>query len=304
MIWSVSLIFYHPSTGYLIGQELRKKEKDILFQPVGGKVEVFDRDPLDTGVREFIEETTLGLNPFFCDIAESNFKKWTQENTIDLKTVYPKPSTWIQNELYQFCSISNIYYDYQLLNSHKVHRFYIIDLSKIKNDLYQNPSKYSNENKELFLGIHHEIMNLPFSYNMLEPHFRIHDKMWSLYWITYESLKYVPKPSNLINVLSDKLKNDIKKSNNLRNNYNKDNRNKSLFPKNHYQQNNLQTQDTQIMNDSSVSNNIEHEQEQEQEKSNNETTNNLSFLLKNNLKVNENVSNSTENMNMEIIHVH
>ena len=93
MIWSVSLIFYHPQLGYLIGQELRKKEKDFMFQPVGGKVEVFDKDPLDTGVREFIEETTLLMHSFFEDIATENFKKWIENNEISLNTVYPRATT-------------------------------------------------------------------------------------------------------------------------------------------------------------------------------------------------------------------
>lgn len=208
MIWSVSLVFYHPTLGYLIGQELRKKEKELMFQPVGGKVESFDKDPLDTGVREFIEETTLGMHSFFNNIAIENFKKWTDENGIDLNTKYPNPTTWIQKELYEFCSVSNYYIDYNCLNSHKIHRFYIVDISKINNN-------------ELNKNISYEIMNLPFAYNTLEPYFRLNDKMWSLYWIQLDFMKKLPQPSTLITVLHDKIKFNRSQYSNKNNFHNK-----------------------------------------------------------------------------------
>ncbi len=202
MIWSVSLIFYYPNLGYLVGQELRKKEKDFIFQPVGGKVEVFDKDPLDTGVREFIEETTLLMHSFFGDIANENFEKWTKDNPITLNTKYPRATTWIQKELYDYCSVSNVFYDYKLLNSHKVHRFYVVDISNINNN-------------ELNKNITQEILHLPYTYTMIEPQLRICDKMWSLFWIPFSQLKNLPQPSNLINVFFDKRKGY---ENNLKNN--------------------------------------------------------------------------------------
>jgi 8-oxo-dGTP pyrophosphatase MutT (NUDIX family) len=197
MIWSVSLVFYHPTLGYLVGQELRKKEKDFCFHPVGGKVEVFDKDPLDTAVREFIEETSLIAHGFFTEIANNNFRKWISTNEINLNTKYPRYTTWIQNELYDYCSESNVFYDHNLLNSHKIHRYYIVDMSKINNN-------------ELNKSITEHILNLPFTYNQLEPQFRVCDKMWSLFWIPFHFLRSLPDASNLIYILHDKIKKSSK----------------------------------------------------------------------------------------------
>ncbi len=192
MIWSVSLVFYHHNYGYLLGQEYRKKEKGLNFHPVGGKVENYDKDPLDSAVREFIEETTLGLMPYFSKIADNNFKEWTKNNIIDLNTIYPEPSYWIQKNLYDFCNDSmhiTTIFDHHLLNSiDKEHRYYIIDISK-------------SSNREFAKAI----LNLPFEYLTLPNELRLNDKMWSLFWIPITMMHALPNPTNLISILYSKI---------------------------------------------------------------------------------------------------
>jgi 8-oxo-dGTP pyrophosphatase MutT (NUDIX family) len=55
---SASLTFYNELKGYLICEEYRKNNKKQIH-PIGGKVEEFDKDLLETAIREFVEETNL-----------------------------------------------------------------------------------------------------------------------------------------------------------------------------------------------------------------------------------------------------
>ena len=97
LIWSVSLIPYIPHLGYMVGEEIRKKEKGMTFHLVGGKTESWDIDPIDTAIREFIEETNLCAISFFQDHAHQQYLQWISENEITLETKYPPPSTFLKS---------------------------------------------------------------------------------------------------------------------------------------------------------------------------------------------------------------
>jgi ribosomal protein L4 len=53
------MVFIDDKLGYLMCEEYRYKEKKKLIHPIGGKVETFDNDILETAIREFIEETNF-----------------------------------------------------------------------------------------------------------------------------------------------------------------------------------------------------------------------------------------------------
>lgn len=61
---SASLTFFDNELGYLMCDEFRYREKKNLINPIGGKVETFDKELIDTGIREFIEETNLEQYPY------------------------------------------------------------------------------------------------------------------------------------------------------------------------------------------------------------------------------------------------
>ncbi len=60
---SASLTFYNPELGYLMCEEYRYKQKKNLIHTIGGKVEDYDKDLLETAIREFMEETNLEFHP-------------------------------------------------------------------------------------------------------------------------------------------------------------------------------------------------------------------------------------------------
>jgi 8-oxo-dGTP pyrophosphatase MutT (NUDIX family) len=203
MLWSVSLVFYHQRYGFLIGQELRKKEKGLSFFPVGGKIEEFDKDPLDSAAREFMEETSLILNSYFQNLADEKLKEWKEKNN-ESEEEEPKLSSLLQAELYKFCNDEkhNITtFDHSL--GEKEHRYFIVDISK-------------SSNRE-FAKV---ILNLPFVYTLLPNELRMNDKMWSLFWIPLNIMHSLPNSSFIMNVLFGKLAKQYKtfsSNNNIQN---------------------------------------------------------------------------------------
>jgi len=110
---SASLIFFDNELGYLMCDEFRYKEKKNLIHPIGGKVETFDNELVDTSIREFIEETNLELYPYLCinklskDILIESIK-----NIIKSKIKY-----------FDLCINGKLEY---------YHRYYLFDLSSLE----------------------------------------------------------------------------------------------------------------------------------------------------------------------------
>ncbi len=198
-IWSVSLIPYHPKFGYMIGEEYRRKEREMKFHMIGGKSESWDKDPIETAIREFIEETNIIGFSFFQQFAEESFLKWIQQNGITLETKYPHFTTFLQPFFEDSIRNHSKYFDEQVsphkwVEDHyeiKIHRFYIWDISKFK--------------------YHREMIEFPFHYNQLHPYMRLNDKMWSLYWIFPHQFGYLPHKSALFVKWMKQLENDKKK---------------------------------------------------------------------------------------------
>jgi len=59
----MELTFSNSELGYLVCEEFRYKEKKKLIHTIGGKVEDYDLNLLETAIREFIEETNLEIHP-------------------------------------------------------------------------------------------------------------------------------------------------------------------------------------------------------------------------------------------------
>ena len=194
MICSASLIPYHSSIGYLLGEEYRWKEHEFMFHMVGGKVEKFDTDAVSTAVREFIEETNLLANPFFQEMAFKNFETWCSQNTITLETKYPPYSFFIQKELEDAVRPHLTYYDEQVSQQGKIHRFYILDI-------------FAMEHKK----IRNIILQMPYDYTHFHPNMRMYDKMWSLHWVHVSMLQFLPEKSYLLRRFIAILDKEIKK---------------------------------------------------------------------------------------------
>jgi 8-oxo-dGTP pyrophosphatase MutT (NUDIX family) len=194
MICSASLIPYHSSIGYLLGEEYRWKEHEFMFHMVGGKVEKFDKDSVSTAVREFIEETNLLAIPYFEEIAFKNFELWCSQNTIQLGTKYPPYSSFIQKELEDAVRSHLTFYDEQVSQQGKIHRFYILDI-------------FSMEHKR----IRNILLQLPYDYSHFHPHMRMNDKMWSLHWVHISMLQFLPEKSYLLRRFIAILDKQIKK---------------------------------------------------------------------------------------------
>jgi hypothetical protein len=69
IIRSVNIILYDPLKGYLFTTEKRKSFPDIGIRPIlthliGGKVDMKDKIPFETGLREFCEELPYTLNGY------------------------------------------------------------------------------------------------------------------------------------------------------------------------------------------------------------------------------------------------
>jgi hypothetical protein len=80
---SVSIVFYSENKGFLICDEMRKafppgSGDDILQNHlIGGKCELNDKSPIETGFREFVEETEIGdLSSFIKEFKKCKSLKW------------------------------------------------------------------------------------------------------------------------------------------------------------------------------------------------------------------------------------
>ncbi len=185
-IWSVSLIPYHPSIGFMLGEEYRWKENDMKFHMIGGRVEDFDEDPIATASREFVEETNLLAFPYMQEVAQQNFADWVKglspEEGIHCNTVYPHFTFFVQKIIEDEIRMNEDYIDEMVSPNGKVHRFYLLDVLKIKNRKLQ---------KLLF--------QLPFLYISLHPCMRSEGKMWSLYWMQNEHINLIDNKTTLLN---------------------------------------------------------------------------------------------------------
>ena len=199
LIWSVSLIPHIPHLGYMVGEEIRKKEKGMSFHLVGGKTESWDIDPVATAVREFIEETNLLAIPFFQDYAHQQYLQWISQNEITLNTKYPHFTSFLQPLFEESVRTHSKYFDEKVSNPKwmgdhylvKIHRFYIWDASKS--------------------SISREIGEFPFIFNHFHPYLRIHDKMWSLYWLHLSHFSYLQNKSQLFMKFAKYLEDQKKK---------------------------------------------------------------------------------------------
>lgn len=193
ILCSSSITLYHHDLGFFLGNEFRYKEKDYLFHTIGGKVEEFDKtnEPIDgfhTAVREFVEETNLLHFDFFQKIYQESFQSWCAQQSIHLQTIYPNPSFFIQQYLISHFYPQNLskhpeknisYFDLQVGQKNKFHRFFIINISSIHKPIL------------------HFFISLPYYYSFLESTFRFRGKMWSLQWVHPNVISYIPNQSYL-----------------------------------------------------------------------------------------------------------
>lgn len=130
---SVSLVFKNNNK-ILICNEYRKKK--LLYNPIGGKVEIDDKDLLYTGIREFIEETNLENNQDFNNLCKNFIDTNTKESMIEY--------------IYKLIQTNCIFKDICVsINNNKHHRYYTVELNSINNELFKNilinlPEFYNN----------------------------------------------------------------------------------------------------------------------------------------------------------------
>lgn len=119
---SASLIFVNDFNEHLMCEEYRYKEKKILTHPIGGKVETYDDDILETAIREFIEET--------------NLEKY------DYKYVDKKDKNALIKSIKKLIEKKNKYFDFIVNKELRYfHRYYIVKLNKIANNNSQDNKK-------------------------------------------------------------------------------------------------------------------------------------------------------------------
>ncbi len=179
MLWSVSLIPYHKHMGLLVGEEYRWKE-GLRFHLIGGKIEKFDKDAVAAAAREFIEETNLLSYEYIQSVHMENFMNWTKENPITLDTKYPHSTFFTQKLLEDEIHKTNLYFDYQVSENGKIHRFYFMNVHNIKNKELQNI-----------------LLKMSFEYSLYDPALRTNGQMWSLYWVWPQSFYLLPNKSAL-----------------------------------------------------------------------------------------------------------
>ena len=109
---SASLTFVDDELGYLLCDEYRYREKNNLIHPIGGKVETYDKDLLETAIREFIEETNLEQYPY--NQIDKSSKNKLIEN---IKMIISQDI-----QFYDFCVGKELGY---------YHRYYSFNLKKI-----------------------------------------------------------------------------------------------------------------------------------------------------------------------------
>ncbi len=179
IVWSVSLVFQHKQLGFLLGHEFRYKDNNNLLHPIGGRTEDYDQDYLATGIREFIEETTIYNSSYFWQIYMDNYLKWFNDNPNIPNNQYPKPSTFIHKEFENL--IEKHYYLDHPLYSNKVHRFIIVPIHQIKNNEFKN-----------------FITQFPFEYALYDNTIKENNCMWNLHWFRLEQIHYLPYTSKLL----------------------------------------------------------------------------------------------------------
>lgn len=111
---SASLTFFDNEFGYLMCDEFRYKEKKNLIHPIGGKVETFDNELVDTAIREFIEETNLEQYPYLC------INKLSKDMLIN------SIKNMINSKIKYFDLCINNHLEYY-------HRYYLFELSSLEN---------------------------------------------------------------------------------------------------------------------------------------------------------------------------
>lgn len=128
---SASLTFYDNTNGYLLCEEYRFNEKKTLIHPVGGKTESYDKNLLETAIREFIEESVLESHDFI-----NNSSNTKEELIIKINNIIKKNITYkdlnINKEL-------NYYHRYYFVNMEK-------NLSKEFIDAIYDLPKFFNNN--------------------------------------------------------------------------------------------------------------------------------------------------------------
>ena len=126
---SASLTFIDDELGYLMCEEFRYKEKKNLIHPIGGRVETFDNELIDTGIREFIEETNLLQYPYlYINKLDKNILINSIKNIIKSKIDY-----------IDLCINKDLEY---------YHRYYIYNLSFLS-DTTQEINEFKKSIKEL-----------------------------------------------------------------------------------------------------------------------------------------------------------
>ena len=128
---SASLTFFDDELGYLMCEEFRYKEKKNLIHPIGGKVETFDNELIDTAIREFIEETNLEQYPYlYINKLDKNILITSIKNVIKSKIKY-----------FDLCINKKLEY---------YHRYYLFELSFLDNtDTSTELNEFKKSIKEL-----------------------------------------------------------------------------------------------------------------------------------------------------------
>jgi hypothetical protein len=135
---SASLIFYDETLGYLLCEEFRYKKK--LIHPIGGKVEIYDKNLLETSIREFIEETNLEVHEKF-NPDKNNKEELIKKIIILIDKKYKYFDICINNELNHY----HRYFYVKLINN-IANEF--IDIIKNLPDFFNN--KYKTEVENLY----------------------------------------------------------------------------------------------------------------------------------------------------------
>ncbi len=138
---SASITFYSKTNGYLLCEEVR--DNKLVYHPIGGKYEEFDKNIENTASREFIEETGILQNKDFIDfINKGDHFSNIKEKAIDY--IY---HILINNEITD-------YYDYYVnIEKEYIHKYYVIHIDKLeydfKNIIKNMDSFYESTFKEL-----------------------------------------------------------------------------------------------------------------------------------------------------------
>ncbi len=130
---SASITFVDDFSRCLMCEEFRYKEQQILLHTIGGKVENYDADIFETGIREFIEEADLESHPII------NSNNYDKKNLIK----------------YLYAELKNISMSFDVKvgkNQYSFHKFYVIKLSSLNipslKKSFEELPDYFNHNKK------------------------------------------------------------------------------------------------------------------------------------------------------------